>query len=108
MPTEKLSTYKYTHADDIMEFGIVLATGPGQHVIGETGQLEILPCTTKVGDVILLTDNIEWYSQFGHMADYEPLSIGRMRDANVMMMFSDYKRFIEEINFTGVLPDCPF
>jgi co-chaperonin GroES (HSP10) len=98
LPTERLSTYKHTHADDLMEFAIVIAVGPGQHVIGETGQLEVLPCTTKVGDIILLTDHVEWYSQFGHMADYEALSIGRMRDANVMMMFTDYKEFIGAIN----------
>lgn len=100
LPSETNSKYKHTHADDLMEFGLVLAVGPGQHVIGETGQLEVLPCTTKPGDIILLTDNIEWYSQFGHMADYEAYSVGRVRDSNVMMFFTDYKAFIEAINGT--------
>lgn len=100
LPTEKSSRYARTHADDLMEFGLVLAVGPGQHIIGETGQLEILPCTCKPGDIILLTDNIEWYSQFGHMVDYDPNTIGRIRDANVMMFFSDYMAFIEVLNGT--------
>lgn len=98
LPTETNSKYKATMADDFMEFGLVLAVGPGQHIIGETGQLEVLPTTTKPGDIVLLTDNIEWYSQFGHMADFTPHSIGRIRDANVMMFFSDYLAFIGALN----------
>ncbi len=98
LPTESSARYRSTHADDLMEFGLVLAVGPGQHIIGETGQLEVLPTTTKPGDIILLTDNIEWYSQFGHMADFTPHTIGRIRDANVMMFFSDYMAFIGALN----------
>jgi co-chaperonin GroES (HSP10) len=100
MPTSGVSTYKHTHADDVMEFGLVLAVGPGQHIIGEDGQLKVLATLTKPGDVVLLTDNIEWYSQFGHMADYSANSIGRVRDANVMMFFSEYMKFIEALNGT--------
>lgn len=100
LPGHSSERYKQTHSDGFMEFALVLAVGPGQHIIGDTGQLEVLPPTTKPGDIILLTDNIEWYSQFGHMADYEPNSIGRMRDGNVMMFFSDYKKFIEALNGT--------
>lgn len=100
LPTTQISTHRTAHTDDIMEFGLVLAIGPGQHVIGEDGQLKILPPLTKPGDIILLTDNIEWYSQFGHMADYDPNTIGRIRDSNVMMFFSEYMKFIEALNGT--------
>ncbi len=88
------SQYRAGHGDSDAEFGIVLMVGPGQ--VLEDGTL--LPCDSMPGDVILLPGNVAWYSQFGHMADYEAYSIGRLRDSQVGMTFTDYKKTFEVLN----------
>jgi co-chaperonin GroES (HSP10) len=88
------STYKQTMGDADAEFGVVLMVGPGQILDDGT----ILQCDCKPGDVILLPGNVTWYSQFGHMSDYEPYTIGRLRDSQVGMTFTDYKRCFEVLN----------
>lgn len=87
-------THKETAHDTATEFGIVLMVGPGQ--IFEDGSLQ--PCDSKPGDVILLSGNIYWYSQFGSLVDYKPYSIGRLRDSQVAMWFTDYKKAFEVLN----------
>lgn len=90
----KAVTHRDTHADMMTEFGIVLLTGPGQ--VFEDGSTQA--CEAKPGDVILLPGNVGWYSQFGHMADYVPNTIGRLRDSQVGMTFTDYKKAFEFLN----------
>lgn len=87
-------THKQTAHDAATEFGIVLATGPGQ--VFEDGTVQ--PCDAKIGEVILLPGNVVWYSQFGHITDYEPYSIGRLRDSQVPVWFTDYKKVFEVLN----------
>lgn len=86
--------YKGNMSDDEAEFGVVLMVGPGQ--ILEDGTLLETDC--KAGDVILLPSNVLWYSQFGHLADYEPYTIGRLRDSQVGMIFTDYEKTFEVLN----------
>lgn len=93
IPTNKISTYKTTVADEVIEFGVVLMVGPGDVEDGEH-----LPTTTKPGDIIALPMNVQWYSQFGEMEGYEIGTIGRMRDAQVMMSFPDYEAAMEALN----------
>lgn len=87
-------TYKSLAADEVIEFGVVLMTGPGD--VDGDGQHCLM--TTKVGDIISLPMNVQWYSQFGHLKDYEMGTIGRMRDAQVMMVFPDYNKAMEALN----------
>lgn len=96
MPTTTTNgTYKNLAADEVIEFGVVLMTGPGD-IDPETGNHYAL--TTRVGDIISLPMNVQWYSQFGHMSDYEMGTIGRMRDAQVMMVFPNYEKAMEVLN----------
>ena len=97
MPTAKISTYKQTAADEVIEFGMVLMVGPGD--VCDDGSH--LPTTTKPGDIIALPMNVQWYSQFGEMQGYEMGTIGRMRDAQVMMSFPDYHAAMEALNETS-------
>src|SRR5690606_31937900 len=71
-----LGTHKNTLADAVTEFGLVLMVGPGQ-ILDDGSTLEV---ACKPGDVVLLPQNTFWYSQFGHMAGYSALTIGRVRD----------------------------
>lgn len=89
-----VDTHRGTMADDATEFGLVLAVGPGQYF--EDGTLQVPD--SKPGDVILLPGNVFWYSQFGHLAGYEAYTIGRMRDSQVPMWFSDYRTAFEILN----------
>jgi len=87
-------TFRDTIEDTMTEFGIVLMTGPGQ--LDEQGNT--FPCDSKVGDVILLPGSTYWYGAFGHIAGYEPYSIGRVRDTLIPMWFQDYKKAFEVLN----------
>lgn len=87
-------THRETSHDAATEFGVVLMTGPGQ--VMEDGS--VLPCESLPGLVVLLPGNVTWYSQFGHIAGYEPYSIGRLRDSQVPMWFCNYKRVFEILN----------
>lgn len=89
-----VKSYKGTMDDDCAEFGIVLMTGPGQ--VFENG--EIIPPDAKPGDVILLPGNVQAFAQFGHLADYVPYTIVRLRDSQVPMVFTDYKKVFEVLN----------
>jgi co-chaperonin GroES (HSP10) len=94
MPTGPNGSYKHTASDDVIEFGMVLLTGPGD-VDNEGNNLKM---TTKIGDIIALPMNVQWYSQFGEMKEYSMNSIGRMRDSQVMMVFKDYFKAMEVLN----------
>lgn len=89
-------SYKDNFSDAEAEFGIVLMVGPGQ--VFEDGTVQ--PCDSRPGDTILLPGNVFWYSQFGHLADYEPYTIGRLRDSQVGLWFTDYKKAFEVLNGT--------
>jgi len=89
-----IKTYKDTAHDALTQFGVVLMVGPGQ--VYEDGTIQ--STDSKPGDVILLPGNVQWYSGFGHIADYEPYSIGRLRDSQVGMWFQDYKQAFEILN----------
>src|SRR3989304_625402 len=89
-----VKTHKDTAHDAQAEFGIVLMVGPGQ--VFEDGTT--LPCDSKPGDVVLLPGNTAWYSQFGHMSDYGPYTIGRLRDSQVSLWFNDYKKAMDILN----------
>lgn len=89
-----VKTYKDTIESDTTEFGLVLMVGPGQY----TDDGGIIQCDSKVGDVILLPGTTYWYGAFGHIADYDPYSIGRIRDGMVPMWFKDYKKAFEVLN----------
>lgn len=89
-----VKTYKDTMSDRVTDFGIVLMTGPG-HVFDDGTRA---PCECKPGDVVLLPGNVAWYSAFGTMGDYEAFSIGLVRDAQIMLQFSDYKKAFEVLN----------
>lgn len=89
-----VKTYRDTMADRVTDFGMVLMAGPG-HVFDDGTRA---PMDCKAGDVILLPGNVTWYSAFGTMADYEPFSIGLVRDAQVMMQFNDYVKAFEILN----------
>ena len=96
LPTDGPSSYKHQTKDDVLEFGVILMTGPGD--ISSEG--DRLPMDVKVGDIIALPMNVQWYSQFGHLAPYKINTIGRMRAAQVMMKFTDYKAAMEALNAT--------
>lgn len=87
-------THKETWKDQVAEFGIVLMTGPGQMLEDGT----IIPPEARPGDVILLTHRVDWYSQFGALASYEPNTIGRVRDSEVSIFFTDYKKTFDILN----------
>ena len=87
-------SHKMTSHDAATEFGIVLAVGPGQ--LFEDGKVQ--QCDSEPGDVILLPGNIQWYSQFGHIANYASYSIGRLRDSQVPIWFRDYRFAFEVLN----------
>lgn len=89
-----VSTHKNTIESDTTEFGLVLMVGPGQFLEDGT----TVPCDSKPGDVILLPGTTYWYGAFGHIADYDPYTIGRIRDGAVPMWFSDYKKAFEVLN----------
>jgi len=88
------STHKGTMADDVTEFGLVLACGPGQSYEDGT----VIPPDSKPGDVVLLPGNVGWYSMFGHIAGYENYTIGRVRDAQIPIWTTDYQMTFEVIN----------
>lgn len=87
-------THKNTVADSTTDFGLVLMTGPA--IVFEDGSTAELDC--KPGDIILLPSSTYWYGAFGHIASYEPYSIGRLRDGQVPMWFGDYKQAFEMLN----------
>lgn len=87
-------THKNTVQDTCTEFGLVLATGPGQ--VFEDGTLA--PCDAKPGDVVLLPQGTFWYGAFGHIADYTPYTIGRLRDGQIPIWFGDYMKAFEVLN----------
>lgn len=89
-----VTTHKNTVADSLTEFGIVLMTGPGQ--LFEDGST--CECDAKPGDIILLPQSTFWFGLFGHITDYDPYSIGRLRDGQVPMWFTDYKKAFEVLN----------
>lgn len=89
-----VKTYKDTMSDRVTDFGIVLMTGPG-HVFDDGTRAE---CECKPGDVILLPGNVAWYSAFGTMVGYEAFSIGLVRDAQIMLQFTDYQKAFEILN----------
>lgn len=89
-----VKTYKDTMSDRVTDFGIVLMTGPG-HIFDDGSRA---PCECKPGDVILLPGNVAWYSAFGTMGDYTAFSIGLVRDAQIMLQFSDYIKAMEVLN----------
>lgn len=87
-------SYRSGHNEKTMEFGIVLATGPGDVLEdGSRAAMEV-----KVGDIILLPNSITLYSQFGSLANYEPYSIGMVRAANVLINFPDPAKAFEVLN----------
>lgn len=86
-----VSGYKQTMEDSITEFAIVLMTGPG--LLDENGNS--IPCDCKPGDVVMVPGSTIWYSAFGHMADYDPNSIGRTRDTAIPIWFGNYVRAFE-------------
>lgn len=86
--------YRDTHADMVTDFGLVLMTGPGE--VLEDGTHAAME--TQVGDVILLPNNVHWYSTFGALADYEANTIGVTRDSHVLMTFKDYIKTFEVLN----------
>jgi co-chaperonin GroES (HSP10) len=88
------TTHKNTVADSVTDFGLVLMTGPGQ--VFEDGS--DCPCDAKPGDIILLPQGTYWYGAFGHISQYEPYSIGRLRDGQIPMWFTDYKKAFEVLN----------
>ncbi len=89
-----VKTHKDTSADSALHFGVVLMVGPGQ--IFEDGTIQ--PTDSKPGDVILLPGNTAWYSQFGHIQDYDPYAIGRLRDSQVGLWFTDYRKAFDILN----------
>ncbi|UOF79036.1 cpn10 [Caudoviricetes sp.] len=89
-----VKTHRDTIESDSTEFGLVLMVGPGQYTDDGT----TIPCDSKPGDVILLPGTTNWYGSFGHIADYDPYSIGRIRDSMVPMWFGDYKKAFEVLN----------
>ncbi len=89
-----INTHKNTMGDALTEFGIVLLVGPGQF-LDDGASIE---CDAKPGDVILLPTSVMWYSQFGHIADYESYSIGRLRDGQIPLWFKDYKKAFAVLN----------
>ena len=88
------NTHKGTIADACTEFGIVLMTGPG--LIGDDG--EDIPLDCQPGDVVLLPSSTFWYGAFGHIAGYEPYTIGRLRDSQVPLSFTDYRKAFDILN----------
>lgn len=88
------TTHRNTIEDSTTEFGVVLMVGPGQ--FDETGQT--IPCDSKPGDVVLLPGSTYWYGAFGHIADYDPYSIGRIRDSLIPMWFGDYQLAFKVLN----------
>ncbi len=94
IPSNKQQSYKQTYNDEVIEFGVVLMVGPGD-VDSEGNHLAM---TTKPGDIISLPPNVQWYSQFGTMKDYKIGTIGRMRDAQVMMCWDNYNEAMEALN----------
>lgn len=88
------SGYKETMTDLSTDFGLVLMTGPGMWT-DDNGDI---PCDAKPGDVVLLPSSVQWYSVFGHIAGYEPYSIGRVRDGQLPMWFQDYRKAFEILN----------
>jgi len=89
-----IHTHRDTMADLSTDFGIVLMTGPGMWT-DDNGDI---PCDAKPGDVILLPSSVQWYSVFGHIAGYEPFSIGRVRDGQIPMWFGDYRKAFEVLS----------
>lgn len=87
-------THKGTMADDVSEFGLVLMAGPGQTYEDGTHA----PPDSKPGDVVLLPGNVGWYSVFGHIAGYQPYTIGRVRDAQIPIWTTDYQMTFEVWN----------
>lgn len=87
-------SYRSGHNEKTMEFGLVLMAGPGD-VLDDGGRAEM---NVKVGDIILLPGNMTWYSQFGSLAGYEPLTIGVTRAASVLINFPDPARAFEVLN----------
>lgn len=88
------TTYKETFYDQAAEVGIVLAVGPGQHLDDGT----VIPCMTKPGDVVLLSGHIDWYSEFMGMKNYKAGTIGRARDSNLCLFFTNYDKAMELLN----------
>lgn len=88
------TTHKSTMQDSATDFGLVLMAGPGQFFDDGSD----CPCDAKPGDIILLPQSVYWYGAFGHITDYEPYSIGRLRDGQIPMWFSDYKKAFEVLN----------
>ncbi len=91
------TTYKNTVADTLTDFGLVLMVGPGQ--LFEDGST--CPCDAKPGDIVLLPQSTYWYGAFGHIAEYDAYSIGRLRDGQIPMWFTDYKKVFEVLNDRG-------
>jgi co-chaperonin GroES (HSP10) len=89
-----VTTHRNTIESDTTEFGLVLMVGPGQFLDDGT----TLACDSKPGDVILLPGTTYWYGAFGHIIDYDPYSIGRIRDSMVPMWFGDYVKAFEVLN----------
>lgn len=88
------TTHRDTVDDTATEFGLVLMTGPGQ--FGENG--DDYPCDAKVGEVILLPNSTYWYGAFMGLPNYEPYSIGRIRDDQIPLWFGDYKKAYEVLS----------
>lgn len=86
-------THKQTHNDLAMEFGLVIMAGPGDIYEGER-----LEMNCKVGEVVLLPGNVAWYSQFGSLANYEPYTLGVVRDASILVHLTDYEKAFEVLN----------
>jgi co-chaperonin GroES (HSP10) len=81
----KVESYKSTMHDLKSTHGLVLMTGPGQLFEDST----LLPPTHEVGDVVLLPQNVEWFSQFFGI-DCSKNRIGRVRDSQIPLGTSDY------------------
>jgi co-chaperonin GroES (HSP10) len=87
-------SHKQGHNEKTMEFGLVLMTGPGDvYEDGSRAEMNV-----KVGDVILLPNNVTLFSQFGSLGKYEPYTIGILRAAAVLVNMPDPVKAFEVLN----------